>query len=142
MLLHVHDVFGYILVHNTQGTQAAGANIHSTEWPEYRPRQRKPDMVFGSEPYADALIFEPLPYRSALKENCTHVIVLRTRSDNVRTTVKAGLIERTMTKRFFGNKQNLPSMVNWMHNQVHTSCFALLTFFFYFIFIFAVTMGV
>ena len=82
-------------------------------------------MVFGSEPYADALIFEPLPYRSALKENCTHVIVLRTRSDNVRTTVKAGLIERTMTKRFFGNKQNLPSMVNWMHNQVQTIWFTL-----------------
>lgn len=85
-------------------------------------------MVFGSEPYADALIFEPLPYRSALKENCTHVIVLRTRSDNVRTTVKAGLIERTMTKRFFGNKQNLPSMVNWMHNQVQT-WFSLTLFF-------------
>eukprot|EP01032_Pedospumella_encystans_P010127 gene10127-11864_t len=107
-----------------KGTQAAGTNIHSTEWPEYRPRQRKPDMVFGSEPYADALIFEPLPYRSALKENCTHVIVLRTRSDNVRTTVKAGLIERTMTKRFFGNKQNLPSMVNWMHNQYHKLIYA------------------
>lgn len=27
----------------------------------------------------DALLYEPIPYRSALKENCTHVIALRTR---------------------------------------------------------------
>jgi predicted patatin/cPLA2 family phospholipase len=75
-------------------------------------------MVNGSEPYADALVFEPIPYRSALKENCSHVVVLRTRSDNLRTTSKVGIIEKIMTKRFFGKKQNLPNMVDWMHNQV------------------------
>ena len=34
----------------------------------------------GSEPMSDAVIFEPIPYRSALRENCTHIIAVRTRA--------------------------------------------------------------
>lgn len=29
---------------------------------------------------SDAVVFEPIPYRSALRENCTHVIAVRTRA--------------------------------------------------------------
>ena len=37
---------------------------------------------------SDALVFEPVPYRSALKENCTHIIAMRTRADNISVTVR------------------------------------------------------
>jgi hypothetical protein len=30
----------------------------------------------------DALIYEPMPYRSALEDGCTHVLVLRTWPDD------------------------------------------------------------
>ena len=35
------------------------------------------------EPLADAMLFEPIPYRAALAEGATHVLVLRTRPDGV-----------------------------------------------------------
>jgi hypothetical protein len=89
-------------------------------WPEYEPGRRtsKFQHVEGSEPLVDALLYEPVPYRSALQENCTHVIVLRTRGDNERVTVKGNLFERLMASRFFGRKHPLPDIVDWMHNQV------------------------
>ena len=49
---------------------------------------------------ADAVIFEPLPYRSALKDNCTDVIVLRTRPDNVSVTAKMGTMEKMIVSRW------------------------------------------
>ena len=66
----------------------------------------------------DALVYEPIPYRSALKENCTHVIVLRTRPDGVAVLGKTSLVERVMVSRFFGRKQHLPELVHWMNSQV------------------------
>jgi hypothetical protein len=33
------------------------------------------------EVLADALIFEPIPFRSAVEDGCTHVVTLRTRPD-------------------------------------------------------------
>lgn len=74
----------------------------------------------GSEPLTDALLYEPVPYRSALKENCTHVIVLRTRGDDVRVTGKVNIMEKIMVSRYFGRKQKLPELVDWMHNNVRT----------------------
>lgn len=73
---------------------------------------------------ADAVIFEPLPYRSALKDNCTDVIVLRTRADNVSVTVKMGLMEKMIMTRFFGRKQGLPDLVGYMHKQFHKLIYA------------------
>jgi len=35
-------------------------------------------------PMVDALIYEPIPYRSAVNDGCTHVLVLRTWPDQVR----------------------------------------------------------
>jgi hypothetical protein len=103
-----------------QGKPAEGANIHKTVWPEYTDAgyRRAPEMVEASEPLTDALVYEPVPYRSALRENCTHVVVLRTRGDGVRVTEKMSLLERVMLSRYFGRKQNLPELVDWMTNQV------------------------
>lgn len=92
-------------------------------WKEHLSRL-KSDIVYGSEPLSDALIFEPLPYRSALKENCTHVIVLRSRADDVSVTVKMSKIERMIMDRFFGRKLKLPRIQNWMRNQFHKLIYA------------------
>ena len=44
--------------------------------------------VQESVPLADALLFEPIPYRSAIAEGATHVLVLRTRPDSVNVVRK------------------------------------------------------
>lgn len=80
--------------------------------------------MYGSEPLTDALLYEPVPYRSALKENCTHVLVLRTRADNVTVTAKMGVPEKLIMSRYFGRKQGMPEIVWWMHNQFHKLIYA------------------
>ena len=76
-----------------QGDQAKGGNIFKTWWREYTTR-RKSKLIYGSEPMSDALIFEPIPYRSAVEEGCTHILVLRTRPDDVSVTVKMTVPEK------------------------------------------------
>ena len=38
-------------------------------------------LVDEAEPMVDALIYEPIPYRSAASMGCTHVLVLRSYPD-------------------------------------------------------------
>eukprot|EP01038_Epipyxis_sp_PR26KG_P008189 gene8189-11078_t len=106
-----------------KGSQASGDNIAKTWWREYTSRSDS-KLLPGSEPMSDALIFEPVPYRSAIRENCTHVIVLRTRADNQSVTVKMGILEKLIVSRFFGRKQGLPDLVDWMLNQYHKLVYA------------------
>ena len=101
-----------------KGSQAASDDILKTLWMESTKRGDN-ELSTGSEPLSDALIFEPIPYRSAIKENCTHIIALRTRADDISVTVKMSVMEKMILARFFGRKQNLPELVDWMHNQVH-----------------------
>lgn len=100
-----------------------GPNIHRTWWREYSSR-RDSQLVYGSEPLSDALIFEPVPYRSALKDNCTHVLVLRTRADGTTVTAKMDFLEKLIMSRFFGRKLGLPDLVSWMHKQYHKLVYA------------------
>ncbi|KAJ1440264.1 acyl transferase/acyl hydrolase/lysophospholipase [Ochromonadaceae sp. CCMP2298] len=106
-----------------KGRQAEADNIRKTYWPEYDGR-RTTELVAGSEPMTDALVYEPIPYRSALAENCTQVVVLRTRGDGVRMTAKGSLVEKMIMTRFFGRKQGMPNLVKWMHNQYHKLVYA------------------
>ncbi len=87
-----------------RGNQSEGSNLLRTWWREYSSRKQS-QMVYGSEPLGDALIFEPVPYRSAIKENCTHILVLRTRADGVSVTAKMNMFEKMIASRFFGRKQ-------------------------------------
>ena len=103
--------------------QAMGNNIKKTYWREYSSRKES-TLIYGSEPMSDALVFEPIPYRSAVKENCTHVLVLRTRADGISVTAKMGIAEKMIMSRFFGRKQGLPELVNWMHKQYHKLIYA------------------
>jgi len=60
------------------------------------------------EPLADALGMEPLPYRTAIAEGCTHILVLRTRADGVPVAGNRNFMETSCLKRFLLRKNNLP----------------------------------
>jgi hypothetical protein len=83
--------------------QSSGGFPPTFVWLQADHRTPRSDRthVKGSEPLCDALLFEPIPYRSALRENCTHVLVLRTRPDGVSVTGKISLLEKLTYKRFF-----------------------------------------
>ena len=53
-----------------------------------------PLVTIGDETFADASLFEPIPYRTALAEGCTHVLVLRTRPFGAQVPRHGGLYER------------------------------------------------
>merc|ERR1711988_788390 len=72
----------------------------------------------------DALLFEPIPYRSAVDEGATHVLVFRTRPDDVSVTGKLSFAEKRTYRRFFTRKNELPGMAEWMENQNHKKIYA------------------
>jgi len=76
------------------------------------------------EPLADALLFEPLPYRSAIAEGATHVVVIRSRPDGVDVTGKSSLFERLIFRRFFLRKNRLPNMYQRLKRQLHKKLYA------------------
>jgi hypothetical protein len=73
----------------------------------------------GGEPLADAMLFEPIPYRAALAEGATHVLVLRTRPDGLNLVRKQAVIEKLIAHRFFRRKEGLPRMAEHMAQQQH-----------------------
>ena len=77
-----------------------------------------------AEPLADALVYEPIPYRSALNEGCSHVVVLRTRPDGVDVTGKASIFERLIMRRFFKRKNQLPRIFEHIRKQYHKKIYA------------------
>lgn len=98
--------------------QVLSGNIATTWWRDYSGRWDN-NLTAGSEPLLDALIYEPIPYRSAVNENCTDILVLRTRPDNITVTGKAGLVTKLIGARFFGRKQGLPNLQKWMNDMQH-----------------------
>lgn len=76
------------------------------------------------EPLADALIYEPLPYRTAISEGATHVVMLRTRPDGVDVTGKSSLVERLIMRRFFLRKNELGRSYEYMRTQQHKKLYA------------------
>lgn len=72
------------------------------------------------EPLADALLYEPLPYRTAIaQDGVTHCIVLRSRPDGVDVTGKGGIFEKMIAKRFFQRKNKLPHQYERMKMHLH-----------------------
>lgn len=84
------------------------------------------DNVKGSEyrPMADALIYEPLPFRSALADGATHVVVVRSRPDGVDVTGKGSVFENLIFRRFFLRKNRLPRIFHRMKRQLHKGQYA------------------
>lgn len=94
-----------------------------------RSHNFRTNLAGESEPFSDALLFEPLPYRSAMNPNesavpCTHAVVLRSRPDNISVTVPMSFLERRIMKRFFTRKLLLPRMTQWMLRQYHKLLYA------------------
>jgi predicted acylesterase/phospholipase RssA len=76
------------------------------------------------EPLADSLLFEPMPYRAALSENATHVIVLRSRPDGVDVTGKTSILEKLIFRRFFLAKNRLRNIYEYMRKGLHKKRYA------------------
>jgi len=74
---------------------------------------------------ADALLFEPMPFRSAVEEGCTHVICLRTRPDGSEILGKkaSGIYERFIAHRFL-NKHKSPHAARHMVQMDHIKQYA------------------
>lgn len=51
--------------------------------------------------YADGLLFEPIPYRSALQDGCTDVLVLRSRPEGSCRKSKPGIYEKHIAMPYF-----------------------------------------
>lgn len=78
----------------------------------------------GVEPLADALIFEPLPYRTALEEGATDVVVLRSRPDGTDVTGKTSLFEKLIFWRFFQKKNRLDRIYKYMRTHQQKKLYA------------------
>jgi predicted patatin/cPLA2 family phospholipase len=73
----------------------------------------------------DALITEPIPYRSAVYDGCTHVLVLRTRPDpcEVILTGKGSVYGRLIARRCLEN-YNQEQCADFMATQGHVYIYA------------------
>jgi len=60
-----------------------------------------PVRIEGMGIYGDAILSEPLPFRSAMKDGCTHILVLRTRPENCPILTKPGIFEKYIAKSAF-----------------------------------------
>ena len=99
--------------------------MERTWWPEWtEDRRDKCSYEPGSEPLVDSQLFQPIPYRAALDEGCTHVITLRTVADGKSVVKNVGLMEKLIMHRFFQRKLKMPAIFSWMINQMHKLVYA------------------
>jgi hypothetical protein len=71
------------------------------------------------EGLVDACICEPIPYRSAVDEGATHLIVLRTKPDPCQVNESSpGVFERFIARRFFRKYQE-SAAARWVMNMEH-----------------------
>jgi predicted patatin/cPLA2 family phospholipase len=66
----------------------------------------------GSLKAFDAFCFEPLPYRSAVEEGATHVLVLRSRPQGFSPKTKATMYENTFAPQYF-QEHNEPEVAEF-----------------------------
>ena len=76
------------------------------------------------EPLADALVYEPLPYQTALNEGATHVVTLRSRPDGNDVSGKTSIFEKLIFHRFFRRKNKLRHIYDYMRSQGHKKLYA------------------
>lgn len=66
-------------------------------------------------PYFDAFCFEPLPYRSAVEDGATHVMVLCSRPEGFQPTTKPGVYERAIAPIYF-KSHGEPDVAKYFEN--------------------------
>jgi predicted acylesterase/phospholipase RssA len=89
---------------------------------DMKPRNNLADDDY--EPLADALLFEPLPYRAAISEGATHVICLRSRPDGADVTGKSSIFEKLIIRRFLLRKNRLRKAYEYMKRHLHKKRYA------------------
>jgi len=108
-----------------KGQQLSGNNLATTWWFECsEDRRGAGEYVAGSEPMADSQLFQPIPYRAAVSDGCSHVLVLRTVADGQSIIKKLGLMEKLIMLRFFAKKLKMKEVLSWMANQLHKLVYA------------------
>jgi hypothetical protein len=63
----------------------------------------------------DAFCYEPIPYRSAVEEGATHVLVLKTRPEGNPIGTKPGLFEKVFAPMYF-DSNGLPQVAEYFEN--------------------------
>jgi Predicted esterase of the alpha-beta hydrolase superfamily len=63
----------------------------------------------------DAFCYEPIPYRSAVEEGATHVLVLKTRPDGSPIGTKPGLFEKVFAPMYF-DSNGMPQVSKYFEN--------------------------
>lgn len=76
------------------------------------------------EPLADALIYEPLPYGTAIQEGATEVVMLRSRPDGTDVTGKTSIFEKLIYNRFFRKKNKMNHVYKYMRSAQHKKVYA------------------
>ena len=74
----------------------------------------------GHEALVDAFLCEPVPYRSAVEEGATHVLVLCTKPEHSKADMakRPGLFERLIVRRFLA-RQGHSSAARWVMDMHH-----------------------
>lgn len=84
---------------DNQGCNAKSV-VDDNRWNEKLNKKSVRISIEDCEPVVDAFLCEPLPYRSAVQEGASHVIVLRTRPDPCPVLGKGpGVFEKLIAKR-------------------------------------------
>ncbi|EKX49152.1 hypothetical protein GUITHDRAFT_93499 [Guillardia theta CCMP2712] len=73
---------------------------------------------------ADAQLYEPIPFKSAVEDGFTHVLVLRTRPDQQDVVPKKSKMEEKMMDHFFLRRYQLPHIYDYLVNQEHKKTYA------------------
>eukprot|EP00960_Hanusia_phi_P071502 767569-Hanusia_phi.AAC.3 len=73
---------------------------------------------------ADAQLYEPIPFKSAVEEGFTHVLVLRTRPDQQDVVPKKSKMEQKMMEHFFLRRYQLPNIYDYLVTQQHKRTYA------------------
>jgi hypothetical protein len=69
---------------------------------------------------ADAQLFEPVPFKSALANGCTHVLVLRTRPDGINCMPRPSKVEAGMMRNFFADMPDIADyLIQMKHKEVY-----------------------
>ncbi|GMH83696.1 hypothetical protein TL16_g09687 [Triparma laevis f. inornata] len=76
------------------------------------------------EPCIDALLYEPIPYRTPVSDGEENVLVLRTRPDGVNVLKKQGKIERMIMRKYFKNKLKAKRVYDYVKRQRHKRIYA------------------
>jgi predicted acylesterase/phospholipase RssA len=77
------------------------------------------------EPLADSLVYEPLPFRTAIgMDNCTHCVVIRSVPDGLDVSGKGSVFQTMIMKRFFVRKNKLPHQYERMKKHLHKKSYS------------------